>query len=752
MSSDFIRLLQRLKGWRLFAVATVAVVVVVELIVSAMGLLLKGAVPWDYLLTGFVAAVLVAPPALAVVGYLLGKLAEQQRVSLARDMSSLEGRLMTALQAARMGSWELDFVDGSLHYDPSLLTILGIPREPPPTTLQSWLATVHPDDRAGFVAAYEETARVGGAPFSVEYRVALEAGGWGWIHSRGMVVERDADGRPLRGGGISVNISERKRTEAELDQYRHQLEDLVQKRTADLREVHRKLLDTQFAMNSVGIGIRWSDLETKRLIDVNSFAAEMLGYSVEEMLQLRVEDIYPQQAMDEAEQAVLAIRKKGWFKIETQNRAKSGALIPVEVTLHYIPADDGLPPRLIAFVRDISERKKVEAALISAKEAAEAANVAKSAFLANMSHEIRTPLAAITGMAHLIRRAGLPPEQLARLERIDAAGHHLLQIINAVLELSKIEAGKFAMVESPVSPAGIARNVVSMQQAQAMAKNLRLFAEVQELPFPLLGDATRLQQALLNYVANAVKFTDRGEVIVRVLTDEETDDDAVVRFEVEDTGIGVDPDAAGRLFTAFEQADNSMTRKYGGTGLGLAITRKLAELMGGTAGMSSSPGMGSIFWFTVRLKKGGPGVVESLASPVESAETVLNRAFHGRRILLVEDEPVNREVATALLESVGLAVDTAVDGREAVQKVAPGIYDLILMDIQMPGMDGLEATRQIRAMPGLGDLPIVAVTANIFAEDKANCLAAGMNDFLAKPSPPGLLFATVLKALQRRKA
>ncbi len=752
MSSDFIRLLQRLKGWRLFAVATVAVVVVVELIVSAMGFLLKGAVPWDYLLTGFVAAVLVAPPALAVVGYLLGKLAEQQRVSLARDMSSLEGRLMTALQAARMGSWELDFVDGSLHYDPSLLTILGIPREPPPTTLQSWLATVHPDDQAGFVAAYEETARVGGAPFSVEYRVALEAGGWGWIHSRGMVVERDTDGRPLRGGGISVNISERKRTEAELDQYRHQLEDLVQKRTADLREVHRKLLDTQFAMNSVGIGIRWSDLETKRLIDVNSFAAEMLGYSVEEMLQLRVEDIYPQQAMDEAEQAVLAIRKKGWFKIETQNRAKSGALIPVEVTLHYIPADDGLPPRLIAFVRDISERKKAETALISAKEAAEAANVAKSAFLANMSHEIRTPLAAITGMAHLIRRAGLPPEQLARLERIDAAGHHLLQIINAVLELSKIEAGKFAMVESPVSPAGIARNVVSMQQAQAMAKNLRLFADVQELPFSLLGDATRLQQALLNYVANAVKFTDRGVVIVRVLTDEETDDDAVVRFEVEDTGIGVDPDAAGRLFTAFEQADNSMTRKYGGTGLGLAITRKLAELMGGTAGMNSSPGMGSIFWFTVRLKKGGPGVVESLASPVESAETVLSRAFHGRRILLVEDEPVNREVATALLESVGLAVDTAVDGREAVQKVAPGIYDLILMDIQMPGMDGLEATRRIRAMPGLGDLPIVAVTANIFAEDKANCLAAGMNDFLAKPSPPGLLFATVLKALQRRKA
>ncbi len=752
MPLDLVPLLQRLKGWRLSAVATAGVVVMVELIVSAMGLLLKGTVPWDYLLTGAVAATLSAPPALAVVSHLLEKLAEQQRLAMTRDISSLESRLMTALQAARMASWEVDFGNGTLSYDPALLTVLGMPQEQSPATLEDWLANIHPDDRPAFLAAYEETLKVGGAPFSVEYRFGLEGGGWTWIHSRGMVVERDADGRALRGGGISVNISERKRNEVELDQYRSQLEGLVQKRTADLREVHRKLLDTQFAMNGVGIGIRWSDLETKRLIDVNSFAAEMLGYSVEEMLQLRVEDIYPPQAMDETEQAVAMIRKKGWCKLETQNRAKSGALIPVEVTLHYIPADDGLPPRLIAFVRDISQRKKAEAALIAAKEAAEAANVAKSAFLANMSHEIRTPLNAITGMAHIIRRAGLPPEQLARLERIDAAGHHLLEIVNAVLELSKIEAGKFAMVDSPVSPAGIARNVVSMLQERAAAKNLRLFADAEEPPCALLGDATRLQQALLNYVTNAVKFTDQGVVIVRVLTVEESDDDALLRFEVEDTGIGIDPDAAGRLFSAFEQADNSTTRKYGGTGLGLAITRKLAELMGGAAGMDSTPGMGSIFWFTARLKKGGPGASGHPASSVEPAETVLGRAFRGRRILLVEDEAVNREVATALLESTGLVVDVAVDGREAVQKVAPGIYDLILMDVQMPGMDGLEATRRIRAMPGLGDLPIVAVTANIFAEDKANCLAAGMNDFLAKPSPPGLLFATVLKALQRRKA
>ncbi|MBU1365209.1 MAG: response regulator [Gammaproteobacteria bacterium] len=730
------------------AVATVGVVVMVELIVSAMGLLLKGTVPWDYLLTGAVAATLSAPPALAVVGYLLEKLAEQQRLAMTRDISSLESRLMTALQAARMGSWELDFVNGSLSYAPSLLATLGIPREPPPMTLQSWLATVHPDDQAAFLAAYQETVKVGGAPFSVEYRVGLEGGGWTWIHSRWMVVERDANGCALRGGGISVNISERKQNESELDQYRHQLEDLVQKRTADLREVHRKLLDTQFAMNSVGIGIRWSDLETKRLIDVNSFAAKMLGYSVEELLQLRVEDIYPPQAMAETEQAVAVIRKKGWCKLETQNRARNGALVPVEVTLHYIPADDGLPPRLIAFVRDITERKQAEAALIAAKEAAEAANVAKSAFLANMSHEIRTPLNAITGMAHIIRRAGLPPEQLVRLEKIDTAGHHLLGIVNAVLELSKIEAGKLNMADYPLNPADIAARVVVMLQDKALAKNIRLIADAEELPPSLRGDATHLQQALLNYVANAVKFTDHGVVVVRVRTVEESDDHAVVCFEVEDTGIGIAPEAAARLFTAFEQADNSTTRKYGGTGLGLAITRKLAEMMGGAAGMRSTPGLGSVFWFTARLKKGGHEPDLLFGAAGESAEEVLSRDFLGRRILLVEDEPVNREVASAMLNTLGLVVDLAVDGREAVSKAAAGNYDLILMDMQMPNLNGLEATRQIRALPGRGDVPIVAVTANIFAEDKANCLAAGMNDFLAKPSPPALLFSTVLKALK----
>ena len=745
---DPLPLLQRLKGWRLAALFSVVVVVVVELIVSVMGLLLKGTVPWDYLFTGFVTAVLVAPPTLSMLGYLLDLLARQQQDLLARNLSNVEGQLKTALQAAQMGNWELDFATGTLHYDADMLVTLDIPLDSPPVDLQQWLAVIHPDDLPEFMAGYAETAKPGGPPFSVEYRVMIQGGNWRWIHSRGMVVERDAAGNPLRSVGISININERKENEAELSQYRHQLEEVVQKRTSDLREAHRKLLDTQFAMNSVGIGIRWSDMKTKRLIDVNSFAAEMLGYTRDEMLQLQVMDIYPPDAMDESEQAVRTIREKGWCKLETRNRTKGGALIPVEVTLYYVSAEDGLPPRLISFVRDITDRKQTEAALIATKEAAEAANVAKSAFLANMSHEIRTPLNAITGMAHIIRRTGLPPEQLARLEKIESAGHHLLEIVNAVLELSKIEAGKFSTVESRVVPGDIVANVTSLLQDRASAKHIRLFGDAQPIAEPLLGDATRLQQALLNYVANAVKFTDQGVVIVRAQVVEDAKTRALIRFEVEDSGIGIDPEVAGRLFSAFEQADNSTTRKYGGTGLGLAITRKLAEMMGGEAGMSSTPGVGSLFWFTAWLKK---DVGASVALPnvsLESPDDVLRREFAGRCVLLVEDEPMNREVATGLLKSAGLCVEVAGDGREAVQKAGAGRFDLILMDIQMPHLDGLAATRQIRAQ-GVVDTPIVAMTANAFAEDKANCLKAGMNDFLAKPSPPGLLFSTVLKALRQ---
>jgi len=387
--------------------------------------------------------------------------------------------------------------------------------------------------------------------------------------------------------------------------------------------------------------------------------------------------------------------------------------------------------------------------LMLAKEAAETANIAKSAFLANMSHEIRTPMNGIVGMSHVLRREGVTPRQAKRLDTIATSAEHLLGLINNILDLSKIEAGKFALEQAPVGIETLLTNVSSIVSERANANGIRLLIQSDPLPENLIGDSTRLQQALLNYATNAIKFTEKGTVILRALILEETDNFVVVRFEVQDTGIGIAPEAMSRLFTAFEQADNSMTRKYGGTGLGLAITRRLAELMGGEAGAESVPGVGSTFWFTAKLDKGTKKGGEFHVASDSNAEVLLRQRFSGNRILVVDDEPINREVARLQLEAVGLVVDTVEDGVEAVAVARKTNYAAILMDMQMPKMNGLDATREIRGIQGHRDTPIIAMTANAFAEDRATCMEAGMNDFLIKPFDPDALFVTLLRSLAR---
>jgi PAS domain S-box-containing protein len=377
---------------------------------------------------------------------------------------------------------------------------------------------------------------------------------------------------------------------------------------------------------------------------------------------------------------------------------------------------------------------------------AEAANRAKGEFLAKMSHEIRTPMNAIMGFAHLLRLSCHEAGQQDKLNKIDTAAQHLLSIINDVLDVSKIEAGKLTLEAHDFELRPVLENVLNLTSQKAASKGLALRVELDPtLPARVRGDSLRLQQVLLNFAGNAVKFTPAGSVTLNVRLLDAKEADFLLLFRIIDTGIGIPPDRLPELFQPFEQVDNSNTRKYGGTGLGLAINRQLVKLMGGEVGVTSTQGKGSEFSFTARLRRSQPLAPASL--PVEEAIVILSRNHRGARILVAEDEPMNREILVELLRDTGLVVDVAENGAEAVTMAEQTPYALILMDMQMPEMDGLAATRAIRQRPACANTRILALTANAFEGDRLRCVEAGMNDHIAKPVNPEVLYAAIAKWL-----
>ena len=426
-------------------------------------------------------------------------------------------------------------------------------------------------------------------------------------------------------------------------------------------------------------------------------------------------------------------------------------LLDAELRQHRDHLEERVEERTRALAESEARLRETNEQLRRTRDLALQASRAKSAFLANMSHEIRTPMNAILGLTHLLDHDLQDPVQRARLGKVSTAARHLMKVLNDVLDLSKIESGRLSLEQTDFSLRGLLGQLQDLMAEPAAARGLQLRIDTDSLPDALHGDPTRLLQVLLNLVGNALKFTEHGQVRLQGQVVGEDDAGLQLHFEVSDTGIGIPAEQLAHLFQAFQQADNSTTRRFGGSGLGLVISRHLARLMGGDLTAQSVPGQGSRFTFTARLARARAQPAEATPDGLRRIRSPQEQALHlhhrGQAVLLAEDNPINQEVARALLEAVGLQVDIVEDGHQAVVAARRRPYALMLMDVQMPGLDGLAATRQIRALPGHARTPILAMTANAFEDDRNACLAAGMDDHVAKPVDPPQFYARLLQWL-----
>jgi PAS domain S-box-containing protein len=761
---------------------------------------------------------------------LVEHLGEERANSAERDK-----RVKGALEAAQISFWDWDLTTRDIFLDQTYFDCLGLNQVAGTMPITELHKLVHPDDLEPFRQATIDAISGKTPALHFQHRLRHADGRWVWLETSGNVTQRDENGRALRLTGTQTNITERKQLERAL---------------SNTLRVMRALLET------MPLPVIMRDTE-RRVTLVNAAWEKMLGIPRQEIIGRQIE-AYPRKVLSDnhlqSDEEVLTQKKS--LRYETVVHGVDGTDYDVIVAKTPLVADDGTVTGLAAVVTDISEQKRISEALEKARVSAEAAVLAKSRFLANMSHELRTPLNGVVGMASLLENTALDAKQRRFVRTLKTSAEALVTLINDVLDLSKAEAGKLELSRGPFELRRELEQVVGLFSARAYDKGIEIAAHIgRDVPAVINGDPIRLRQVLGNLVNNAVKFTDSGAVLLSVTSAPSGDSLAALEFSVTDTGMGVPAEEQKRIFDAFEQADGSVTRKFGGTGLGLAISRQLVDLMHGSMGVQSAVGHGSRFHFripagvprielpapapspdlgavviglhlitqaavrdvlsrecaqvvsvdsttaaieaiagmsprirrvrividsnaTARLEQSVAGIRASTGSrqlevvallppdadatppagvtrclvkplstpdlvtqgpPVDTAQSTRIRALPMRgsrgRALVVEDNAVNQEMARAMLDMLGFHVVTASNGQEGVQAAAADPeLDLIFMDCQMPVMDGLSAARAIRLSEGqTRRVPIVALTGNAMPGDREACVAAGMDDYLAKP-------------------
>jgi PAS domain S-box-containing protein len=804
-------------------------------------------------------------------------------------------RLQLALGSSEQGLWDWNISDGRVYYDAHWASILGYRLDEIEEKIETWRDSIHPADSSSVQAALDAHWAGKREFFDTEHRARHKNGEWIWIRASGRVIERDIEWHPLRMIGTIENISRRKAAEAQLQQANRQLSE----QNNTLIEIGQKLSRQEAESRKLAHivahtdnAVILTDTSTK-IVWVNEAFQLMTGYSSAEVIGKKPGDFLQGPETDPKTIRYMReqLQNQKGFSVEILNYSKTGKKYWLALEVQPIFDEKGALSNYMAIERDVTERRQFLEELEHAKETAEAANHAKSDFLAVMSHEIRTPMNGVIGFSNLLLDTKLDAHQRDFVENIHNCANSLLALINDILDFSKIESSHLELEEEPLDLRSCIEDAFGVCTQAAMAKGLELVCDFSdETPEWITGDVTRLRQVLVNLVGNAVKFTETGEVTVTVEPVSDGERTGLIKFRVRDTGIGVPQERLSRLFKPFSQADSSTTRRYGGSGLGLAICKRLVELMGGSIGVESTAGKGSVFYFTIAASaaqanseqqrkayldnvsvllvddnKASRNALGHLlqrwrmrVSEVADAETALARLQNGEtfdlvimdrmlggtdgielarnirsieevrklpiillsslgvadsllharaagiqatlnkpvrysqlhdaitrvmwdsgrlqkpaapqngtlpgtlavklgenfplRILLAEDFPVNQRIASLMLKKIGYNTDVVTTGKAAVEAVRGGNYDLVLMDMHMPEMDGLEATREIRREETEAGKPvgiyIIALTADAMAGDREKCIASGMNDYLSKPLRPQDLQSALQRFVQ----